>query len=136
MVQKSQITGMRGVFLAAAYLSKLGFVVSPTSRNTAGADLLVTDQDCTRAMTVQVKANAKSSSFWLVGKEAVNLVSSTHFYVLVNGCDGDEAEYFVVPSRVVAKRTRKIQRPNSVWYSIRLKDINAYRSKWKAFGSP
>ena len=37
------ITGMRGVYLVAAELSKRGFIASPTSRGAQGADLLVTD---------------------------------------------------------------------------------------------
>ncbi len=40
MVIKSQ-TGMQGVYLVAAELTHLGFIVSVTSRSTRGADLLV-----------------------------------------------------------------------------------------------
>ena len=47
-----------------------GFIVSPTSRSAMGADLLVTDQRCKNAWSVQVKTNGKPRSFWLVGKEA------------------------------------------------------------------
>jgi hypothetical protein len=39
---------MRGVYLVAAELSRLGFIVSPTSRSAAGADLLVTSSSCSR----------------------------------------------------------------------------------------
>jgi hypothetical protein len=40
MRAKGYLTGMRGVYLVAAELSRLGFVVSPTSRSAVGADLL------------------------------------------------------------------------------------------------
>ena len=53
-----QLTGMTGVYLAAAELSHRGFIVSPTSRSARGADLLVSDQDCQKAWSVQVKTNA------------------------------------------------------------------------------
>ena len=59
-----QITGMRGVYLVAAELSKRGFIVSPTSRGAQGADLLVTDQMWLRAFTVQVKTDRRGT-FWL-----------------------------------------------------------------------
>lgn len=36
-MKSSQITGMRGVYLVAAELSRLGFIVSPTSRGARGA---------------------------------------------------------------------------------------------------
>ena len=75
---------MRGVYLVAAELTRLGFIVSPTSRSALGADLLVTDQRCKRAYSVQVKTNATSFGFWLIGKHARETVSDTHIYVLVN----------------------------------------------------
>ena len=56
---KKTNSGMLSVFLVAAELSRRGFTVSPTSRNARVADLLVTDQDCRWAFSVQVKTNAK-----------------------------------------------------------------------------
>jgi hypothetical protein len=46
---------MRGVYLVASELARLGFIVSPTSRSAIGADLLVTNQSCKKAFSVQVK---------------------------------------------------------------------------------
>lgn len=46
MASSGQMTGMLGVYLVAAELSRRNFVVSPTSRSAAGADLLATDQAC------------------------------------------------------------------------------------------
>jgi hypothetical protein len=72
------MTGMLGVYLVAAELSKLGFIVSPTSRSAAGADLLVTDQECQKAWSVQVKTNRKAISYWLVGERARHIKSDSH----------------------------------------------------------
>ena len=44
MASIQQLTGMRGVYLVAAELSRLGFIASPTSRSAIGADILATDQ--------------------------------------------------------------------------------------------
>lgn len=84
MASKGQMTGMRGVYLVAAELSARGFIVSPTSRSARGADLLVTDQSCKRAWSVQVKTNGIVRPFWLVGEHAGDLVSDSHVYVFVN----------------------------------------------------
>ena len=46
MASKQQLTGMRGVYLVAAELSRLGLIASPTSRSAIGADILATDQSC------------------------------------------------------------------------------------------
>src|SRR6476646_2783014 len=101
-LMKGQLAGMRGVYLVAAELSRIGFVASPTSRSAVAADILVTDQACRRAFSVQVKTNsprASDATFWLVGEHTP--VSDTHVYVLVNLKSKKNAalpEYFVVPS--------------------------------------
>ena len=57
----------RGVFLVAAELCKLGFNVTPTSRNMAGADLLITDDRCRNTWTIQVKVTdtTHTAAAWL-----------------------------------------------------------------------
>ena len=134
---KGQLTGMRGVYLVAAELSRLGFIASPTSRSALAADILVTDQACQRAFSVQVKTNSAAAGFWLVGKHTV--VSDTHVYALVNlksRGGGSQPEYFVVPSKVVKERTVYSKSPNSEWYSVYRKDILDYRDGWAVFGDP
>jgi hypothetical protein len=53
------MTGVLGVYLVAAELSRRNFIVSITSRGAAGADLLVTGQQCKKAWSVQVKTNSR-----------------------------------------------------------------------------
>ena len=139
MPSKGQITGMRGVYLVAAELSRLGFIVSPTSRSAAGADLLVTNHSCSRAFSVQVKTNARTFRYWLVGENALNLKARSHIYVLVNlkqKPGKDEEEFFVVLSATLAKLTREHKRTRSTWYSVARASILGYRDRWKVFGSP
>ncbi|MGO9215898.1 MAG: hypothetical protein ACLP9S_18715 [Syntrophales bacterium] len=52
MASKQQLTGMRGVYLVAAELSRLDFIASPTSRSAMGADILATDQKCQNTFSV------------------------------------------------------------------------------------
>jgi len=125
---------MRGVFLVAAQLSKLGFIVSPTSRSAAGADLLVTDQHCSRAFTVQVKTNAKPSRYFLVGKHSRKAVSGTHIYVLVNIRDAGAIDYYVIRSKIVAQKVKRFKRPQSIWWAIDRQQIEVYRGKWAVLG--
>jgi hypothetical protein len=137
MASKSQLTGMRGVYLVAAELSRLGFIASPTSRGAAGADLLVTNQACTLAFSVQVKTNASTFSFWLVGEKALHTISPTHIYALVNLRDskaGRIAEYYIVPSSKVAANTRRYDRANSTFWAVDRKSVVSYRDSWTIFG--
>ncbi len=137
-----QITGMRGVYLVAAELSRLGFIVSPTSRGAQGADLLVTDQNCRRTFSVQVKTDSRGSNF-LTGKKVV--VSKSHIYVFVRirklkklisdeNKEGEIIEYYVVPSKIVSEKMGHYENFSN---SIQRKDIEEYRDKWKkCFGDP
>ena len=100
-----------------------------------GADILVTDQACLRTFSVQVKTNARTFNFWLVGEKP--MVSPSHIYVLVNlrpTKAGELVEYFVVPSQVIAKNTKREPRRNSVWYAVYRKDLADYRDAWSVFG--
>jgi len=141
MPAKGQMTGMRGVYLAAAELSRLGFVVSPTSRSAAGADLLVTNHSCSRSFSVQVKTNARSFGFWLVGKKALDLKARSHIYVLINlrqklKGGPDEMEFFIVPSVTLANLIQSRPRARSTWYWLNKKSIGKYKDRWTpVFGS-
>jgi hypothetical protein len=135
MASKGQQTGMRGVFLVAAELSARGFVVSTTSRNAMGADLLVTDRGCSNVYSVQVKTNAKPSSFWLVGPPDKVPQSVSHVYVFVNLRGTPDHEYFVVPASFVAQHTRVSRRSASTWYGFHKQGAEDYREAWQHFGS-
>jgi len=128
------MTGMRGVYLVAAELARLGFIASPTSRSAAGADLLVTDPACRRAYSVQVKTNARTFNFWLIGRKAREAVSNTHIYVLVNIREtkrkGLQIEYFVIPSKELSREGNHV----GAWPHIRRDRILKYRDAWEAFG--
>src|SRR5712675_1922175 len=119
MASKNQMTGMLGVYLVAAELTQRGFIVSPTSRSAKGADLLVTDQECKRAWSVQVKTNRKAASFWLLNKDADRFKSSSHAYVFVNLRGEHRPDYLVVKSALVVKHTRIAPaKTGSTWYTF------------------
>lgn len=136
MAAKGQRTGMRAVFQVAAELVARGFIVSPTSRNAFGADRLVTNDSCSRAFSVQVKANSRPAGFWLVGERAKHLASPSHIYVFVNFDEGEgEHGYYIVPSKVVRRRMRsEPAKTGSMWHSFYKKDAENYRNAWKTFG--
>src|SRR5215471_16763656 len=133
MASVQQLTGMRGVYLVAAELSRLGFIASPTSRSARGADILTTNQLCTQTYTIQVKTNAKTFNFWLLNKNAKAMVSKSHIYVFVNirqRKEREEIEYYIVPSKVVASKMYM----DDSWPSFTLEDALPYKDKWQLFG--
>jgi hypothetical protein len=137
------MTGMQGVYLVAVELTRRGFVVSPTSRSAFGADLLVTDQKCKKAWSIQVKANFGRPGFWLVNKHSKQTKSGSHIYVLVNLGQRNPRQklkgidYYVVPSRVLARKMTKTPprgRTRTVFYSIFRNKVQSYKDKWSVFG--
>jgi hypothetical protein len=136
MRANGQMTGMLGVYLTAAELIKLDFIVSPTSRSAFGADLLVTDRHCRDAWSVQVKTNRKAASFWLLNAHAADLSSESHVYVFVNLRGEERPDYFVVPSADVVRIHKVTTRTTgSTWYFVDRKDMGDYAEGWlKVFG--
>lgn len=130
--------GMQGVFLTAAELAYRGFIVSLTSRSAFGADLLVTDGECKRTWSVQVKTNqSTSANFWLLSAHSERLVSDTHVYVFVGLKKNERPAFLVVPSRVVAANVWKEETKSGVWYSFSRETKRGYQGEgWEeTFGS-
>lgn len=137
MASLQQLTGMRGVYLVAAELSRLGFIASPTSRSAIGADILATDHSCKNTFSVQVKTNARTFNFWLLTKKAREQVSLNHIYALVNlrkTKTGETIEYYIVPSNLISEKMVYSKNRNSEWWAINLKEVEEYRDKWSLFG--
>jgi hypothetical protein len=135
MASKHQMTGMLGVYLTAAELTHKGLIVSVTSRNAKGADLLATDQSYKRTWSIQVKTNRKPAGFWLLNKSYTEEVAPRHIYVFANLRGNERPEYFVVPSWHVAKygRTTPPRKSGSIWYSYYRADGMRYRENWSIF---
>ena len=76
-------TGIAGVYLAAAELTMKGYITSITSRNTKGVDILVSNEEMSKSIGIQVKTNQGSRHWWL-NEQAENYYSDNLFYVFVN----------------------------------------------------
>ncbi len=137
MAAKAQQTGMTGVYLVAAQLTSRGLIASLTSRSAFGADILLTDQLCSKSYSIQVKTNSKRTSVWLLNKMSKEIVTKNHVYVFVNLWKRDsslDADYYIVPSKIVSKYMHKVKRPNSTWYAFYLEDAEEYKDKWHILG--
>jgi len=145
MEGKARRDGMRAVYLTAAELSKIGYIVCTTSRNAQGADLLITDQQCSRAFSIQVKSNTyRNCKYFLIGKKGEDIISETHIYVLVNIIEPSKKNpieiiaYYVVPSKVVNKKLvhDKGKTGKAEWWYVVIEDILPYKDKWEILRKP
>jgi len=140
-MSKGQITGMRGVYLVAAELTKLGLVVSPTARSAQGVDLLATPEDHSRTFSIEVKT-VSNNTFWQLGKGA-DRWHRDYIYVFVRLQSARGAEtitYYPVPSKFVAKN-KMLPDPNRppdkqyrLGFTIWKTQLSQFENKWRAFG--
>ena len=131
---------MCGVYLCAAELSRRGFIVTPTSRNAQGIDLLIANNIGTKTYSIQVKTNATTFNFWLLGEKNQTLKSASLFYIFVN-LRKKNVEYYIVPSAYVVKNIQvsksisKKTNKKSMWYVFKLNDAKKFENKWNTFGN-
>ena len=100
----SLLAGVAGEYFVAAELSRRGHIASISLRNTRGIDLLATNEEGSRSITIQCKTNQLARKAWVLNEKSEDFVSDAHFYVFVAlGEVLARPSYHVVPSRAVAE---------------------------------
>lgn len=101
------LSGVSGEYFVAAELSRKGYIASITLRNTKGVDILCSNSTATKYAGIQVKTNKGSRNIWVLNEKCETYFAKNLFYVFVKLNNNEkEPEFFVVPSRVVAKFAR------------------------------
>ncbi len=132
MAAQGQMTGMQGVYLVAAELTRLGLIVSVTSRNARGADLFATDQSYKKTWSIQVKTSRKPVTYWPLGQHYKSEISKTHIYIFVNLRGKEKPDYYIVSSQTVAKKGRTFERPKGPWHIFKREGLKL--DDWSVFG--
>ena len=102
----SLLAGVAGEYFVAAELSRRGHIASISLRNTRGIDILATNQEASRSITIQCKTNQLGQKVWVLNDKSERFHSDKHFYVFVAlGAPDKRASYHIVPSATVAKLT-------------------------------
>ncbi len=100
----SLLAGVAGEYFVAAELSRRGYIASISLRNTRGIDILVTNAEASRTLTIQCKTNQNGKKAWVLNETCEAFHASDHFYVLValGGLEHRPA-FHIVPSETVAQ---------------------------------
>ena len=101
MTKSNILTGISGEYYVAAELSRLGYIASITLRNTRGIDILCSNADASKHVSIQVKTTHKSRNSWMINKKSEEYYSPKHFYVFVLLNDREHPKFFIVPSKIV-----------------------------------
>jgi hypothetical protein len=132
---ESNLVGVAGEYFVAAELSRRGFIASITLRNSRGIDILASNSDGSKSITIQVKTNSDGSANWILNKKSELYYSDNHFYVFVAlGILAESPKFHIVKSDVVAKYIRD---SHQQWLSGKKKDGTERKdSSMRKFSDP
>ncbi|SEH08023.1 hypothetical protein [Candidatus Venteria ishoeyi] len=101
---ESTLVGVAGEYLVAGELSLRGYIASITLRNSRGIDIIASNPDGSKSISIQVKTNSNGGSKWILNQKSETFYSDNHYYILVAlKALGERSKYYIVPSKVVAK---------------------------------
>ena len=101
---ESTLVGVAGEYFVAAELSLRGYLASVTLRNSRGIDIIASNADASRSVSIQVKTSKGRTPSWILSKKSEEFSSDSHFYVFVLLKSlGTRPDFFVAPSIAVAK---------------------------------
>jgi hypothetical protein len=110
------LVGIAGAHFVAAELSQQGYIATVTSRNTEGIDVLASNIDGSKTVSIQVKTSGaqnreRFTCSWILTKKLENIYSPYLFYVFVDLYEGNKKpDFYIVPSKVVADYIKKTHR--------------------------
>jgi len=103
---ESQLVGVAGEYLVAGELSLRGYIASITLRNSRGIDIIASNSDGTKSVSIQVKTNSSGNKSWILNKKSEEFFSDNHYYIFVAlGNINVRPAYHIVPSKKVAEYT-------------------------------
>jgi len=105
--------GVAGEYLVAGELSLRGYIASITLRNSRGIDIIASNSEGSKSVSIQVKTNNFGTTKWIFNKKSEGFYSDNHFYILVAlKALGERPNFHIVPSKIVADY---LTRSHSEW---------------------
>ncbi len=80
---ENSLVGVAGEYYVAAELSVRGFLAAVTLRNSRGIDIIASNSDASRSVSIQVKTSSDCNPKWILNKKAESYMGGDHFYVFV-----------------------------------------------------
>lgn len=141
----NSLIGVAGVHSVVSELSLRGLIALPTTRNTAGFDVIVVSVDGSWHANLQVKASKNKVSFWPVGKRYKELSGKNNYVVFVRYLKNEARfEAFLENGDQVAKQVASnIERDKRAgykewapsWYLPKDEEgIKKVKRQWEEFG--
>ena len=117
---ESQLVGVAGEYLVAGELSLRGYIASITLRNSRGIDIIASNSDGDKSVSIQVKTNSDGRKSWILNKKSEEYFSNNHYYIFVALSKLNQRPAFhIVPSKIVAEY---ISTSHANWLKIKKRD--------------
>ena len=133
------MSGVGGVYFVAGELSRLGYIPLPTNRNTKGPDIIVSNQDFSKTVNIQVKTRKERNRIWPIGKP--RKYGKTLYVFVALGRSKERPEFYVVPYDYVSGRYEEWQSKNkprksrfTFNFTFKKGDADKYKDKWTQLG--
>ena len=135
------LIGVAGVHYVVSKLSMRGIIALPTTRNTAGVDIIVSKNDRSNPILIQVKTSGKKVKFWPTPKEDKIMSGKNCYYAFLRYIEKeDNFEVFLVNGGEVKKQVRdnaayykKKGRKEFSYFEIYKDDETEYKKEWEDF---
>lgn len=128
-----QIIGNAGLYYICYELSKRGWNVLPTSRNTKGVDIIIFSQKAQRRYTIQVKSLSKRDPVPL-GSSLENLFGD--YLIICRKVFNDKPEIFIAKISDVKNGSLIHEgiRNERKSYWLQPKDYEQFKDNWEVIG--
>ena len=104
MNDKDKISvGNAGEYFVAGELERRGFTCAVPMSNTKDFDILAISRKTFKQYAIQVKTSFFTTRQWPLHKKNEKLIGKNIFYVFVSMNGLESPDYYIVPSRIVAK---------------------------------
>ncbi len=106
---ESILTGIAGVYYAAAELTKKGYNASILLNNSEIYDILAVDQTNHQQLLIQVKTtwDYRGGRKWILNKKVEDFYNENFFYIFINLFNEDKRpEFFIIHSKELAKKIK------------------------------
>lgn len=99
-----QICGVAGEYYVAAELSRRGYLAAITLRNSKGVDILVSNPEGDKLVSIQAKTTQNKQK-WILSKKVEEEKSENKYFVFVNIPEviTESPKYYIVSSTNLAK---------------------------------
>ena len=121
------------LYYTAYILSRHGWNVLPTSRNTKGVDIVIYSQDRTKRHTIKVKGLFKRNPVPF-GSNPNNLIAEFYVIVLLNELKSEPWAFVLKKENIIEKLVKRDKnRKVSYWLNDR-KFLSEFKDKWDIIG--